>query len=86
MFPTLIISNNNCSNILFYNDSLTINKRNKIQNISVKSGVKSLELDDSSVVKPLTIELVDTNNEFDITIARNSNGDIKIYCEADLIK
>jgi hypothetical protein len=32
------------------------------------------------------INIVDTNAAYEIKVAKNSKGDIKVYCEADLIK
>ena len=35
---------------------------------------------------PLLLEILVTNNEYELKIARNIKGDIKMYCEADLIQ
>ena len=69
-----------CSNLLFYPKSNlgTIGFNNKINNITVTKGV-------SGSNGLLTLEIPVTNNEYELKIARNSSGNIKIYCEADLI-
>ena len=73
-----------CHHLLFHTSEV-INKENKVQNITVTKGVKSIEEDEDGYLIPLAIEIPVTNNEYELKIARNSNGDIKMYCEADLI-
>lgn len=58
--------------------------KQKLQNIVVKSGVRG-----ASSSKKLEI-IIDTanfplNSNYQWTIAKNSKGEIKQYCEADLI-
>lgn len=53
---------------------------NKLQNINVIRGVKGT----SSAYN--FINIVDKNVDYEIKVAKNSSGDIKVYCEADLIK
>jgi hypothetical protein len=79
-----VILNEGCRNLLFHTSEV-INEENKVQNITVTQGVKSIETDDNDRLIPLAIEIPVTNNEYELKIARNSKGDIKIYCEADLI-
>ena len=52
---------------------------NNLQNIHVVRGVSGT----SSAYN--FINIVDTNADYEIKVAKNSSGDIKIYCEADLI-
>ena len=83
-FITNISLGNGCSYLLFYpNSNLgTIADDNMITNITVTKGVKGK----SSSNGLLTLEIPVTNNEYELKIARNVNGDIKMYCEANLIK
>jgi hypothetical protein len=76
--------NEGCHHLLFHTSEL-INEENKVQNITVTKGVKSIETKDGKIV-PLLLEIPVTNNEYELKIACNSNGDIKMYCEADLIQ
>jgi hypothetical protein len=71
-----IILSNECSSLLFY----PIDENNMIQNITVTKGVKCIEGQ-----KLLLIGIPKTDKDCELKVARNSSGDIKIYCEADLI-
>ena len=76
-----ITLNDTCRNLLFYN-----NDGSAIQNITVNKGVKCTELDqpgDTEILLPIEISV--TNNDYELKISKNSLGQIKIYCEADLI-
>ena len=73
-----ITLNDWCSNLLLYTTGSTI------KNITVSKNVRSLDFDNDGKL-PLVIEIPVTNNEYELKIAKNSQGDIKIYCEADLI-
>lgn len=53
-------------------------KDNKLQNIHVNRGVSSSDL-------PNVINIDMLNVDYEITVAKNSKGEIKIYCEADSI-
>ena len=83
-FISNISLDNGCSYLLFYpNSNLgTIGDDNAIYNITVTKGVKGK----SGSNGLLTLEIPVTNNEYELKIARNVNGDIKMYCEANLIK
>jgi hypothetical protein len=71
--------NEGCHHLLFHTSEV-INEENKVRNITVTKGVNPL-----NITTPLTIEIPVTNNEYELKIARNSSGEIKMYCEADLI-
>ena len=83
-FITNISLGNRCSYLLFYpNSNLgTIGDDNMINNITVIKGIKG----EHSSNGLLTLEIPVTNNEYELKVARNINGDIKMYCEANLIK
>ena len=77
--------NEGCHHLLFYTSEV-INKENKVQNITVTKGVKPIDTEGYNIYyAPLLLEIPVTNNEYELKIARNIKGDIKIYCEADLI-
>ena len=77
--------NEGCHHLLFHT-SKVINEENKVQNITVIKGIKSIETNVVGRFIPLLLEILVTNNEYELKIARNTNGDIKMYCEADLIR
>ena len=83
-FISNISLGNGCRYLLFYpNLNLgTIGDDNAIKNITVTKGVNG-NFGSNGL---LTLEIPVTNNEYELKIARNSNGDIKMYCEADLIQ
>jgi hypothetical protein len=69
-----------CNNIKLYADSDivgTISSTNSIQNIDVAQG---LSFDSGTI-----IELTTLGQDYEIKVARNSAGDIKVFCLADLI-
>ena len=70
-----------CSYNVIWN-SVQPNSLNKLQNIHVARGV-------SGTSSPYNfynfINVVDKNTAYEIKVAKNSSGVIKIYCEADLI-
>jgi hypothetical protein len=73
--------NGECQYLLFHT-----NKSGVVQNIVVSKGVKGNELNEpGGSILLLPIEIPVTDNEYELKIARNSYGDIKMYCEADLI-
>ena len=83
-FVQYVTLNEGCRYLLFHTNEV-IDEENKIQNITVNKGVKSIEINDNGYFIPLLLEISVTNNDYELKIARNSYGDIKMYCEADLI-
>ena len=75
--------NEGCHHLLFH--TTESDQEHKVQNITVTKGVKSIETNDDGYTIPLLLEIPVTNNEYELKIARNIKGDIKMYCEADLI-
>ena len=67
-----------CSYNVIWN-AVQLTTYNRLQNINVVRGV-------SATSGSNFINIVDTNAAYEIKVAKNSSGDIKIYCEADLIK
>ena len=51
----------------------------RFRNICVKRGVMGT----SST--PLIVNIDTFDNDYEITVAKNSKGELKVYCEADLI-
>ena len=51
-----------------------------LQNVTICQGVKGVKGENLDVVIPVV------NQDYQIKVAKNSFGDLKIYCEADLIK
>ena len=85
-FITSVYIGNNCNKLLFYTDN-NINYDNKIQNLTVvKGNFKPTDKDSNDKEIPVMIKLDVINNDYELKIAKNSSGDIKIYCEADLIQ
>jgi hypothetical protein len=74
-----------CKNIVLYvnpDNVGTINETNSIRNINVAQGlVSKINGRDSSTF----VELTTTGQDYEIKVARNSAGDIKVFCLADLI-
>ena len=68
-----------CSYNVIWN-SVQPTDSNKLQNINVVRGVSGKSS------KYNFINIVDKNADYEIKVAKNSKGEIKIYCEADLIK
>jgi hypothetical protein len=60
-----------------YNESETYNT---LKNIHIRRGVKG-----TSVNNLLRVEITNYNADYETIVARNSKGELKIYCEADLI-
>lgn len=67
-----------CSYNVIWN-SVQPTSSNKLQNMNVVRGVSGT----SSAYN--FINMVDINTDYEIKVAKNSSGEIKIYCEADLI-
>ena len=72
-----------CNNIIFWSDQT--DAYNKIQNLNISQGLGSTEIDDDGNSIPEVIRLTVVSQDYEIKIARNSKGEVKIYCEADLI-
>ena len=64
---------NNCNNIIFY--AQTEDNR-CLRNLVIAKGVRDVEINISDSL---------LNANYEIKVAKNSAGEIKIYCEADLI-
>ena len=74
-----------CDNIVLYanpDNVGTINESNSIRNINVVQGLVSKI---SGGMYPTFVELTTTGQDYEIKVARNSAGDIKVFCLADLI-
>lgn len=69
---------NGCSYNVIWN-SVQPTLSNKLQNIHVVRGVSGRSPAYNF------INIVDKNTAYEIKVAKNSSGVIKIYCEADLI-
>ena len=67
-----------CSYNIVYNTTTT-GSNNQLQNININRGVSG------TYSKHNTISIDTLNANYKIQVAKNSSGDIKIYCEADLI-
>ena len=67
-----------CSYNIVYNTTTT-GSNNQLQNININRGVSG------TYSKHNTISIDTLNANYEIQVAKNSSGDIKIYCEADLI-
>ena len=77
-----ITLNEECRNLLFYK-----NDGGGIKNITVNKGIKCTELDQpGGITILLPIEIPVSDNDYELKISKNSLGQIKIYCEADLIR
>ena len=72
-----------CNNIIFWCDPTDAD--NKIQNLNISQGLGSTEIDDNGNSIPEVLYLTVFSQDYEIKIARNSKGEVKIYCEADLI-
>ena len=60
------------------NCTSTTSSNNYFQNVRIGLGVNNTDTSK-------TIDIATINSNYEIKVAKNSNGDIKIYCEADLI-
>ena len=67
-----------CSYNIVYNTTTT-GSNNQLQNININRGVSG------TYSKHNTISIDTLNANYEIQVAKNSSGTIKIYCEADLI-
>jgi hypothetical protein len=65
--------------------TITTNISNCVQNITITKNVRAISSDGDRLY-PLTIFISDVNNEYEIKIAKDSSGKLKMYCEADLIQ
>jgi hypothetical protein len=54
---------------------------NMLQNIKVHAGVSGASSDSCNIINVTT-----ANATYEINIAKNSAGEIKIYCDADLVQ
>jgi hypothetical protein len=73
-----------CNNIVLYvnpDNVGTIHESNSIRNINVAQGLVSK----INGGYPTFVELTTTGQDYEIKVARNSAGDIKVFCLADLI-
>lgn len=68
-----------CSYIELKTDQ-TVSSNNSIINVNINRGVKGTSTSDKKIVNIETL-----NAPYEIQVAKNSKGEIKIYCEADLI-
>ena len=73
-----------CNNIIFWCDPT--DGDNKIQNLNISQGLGSIEIDNNGSNIPEVLHLTTFSQDYEIKIARNSKGEVKIYCEADLIQ
>ena len=67
-----------CSYNVIWNSDTT-STTIKLKNVNINRGVCGT----SSSYNYINIETL--NQDYEIQVAKNSNGEIKIYCEADLI-
>ena len=57
-----------------------------IQNLNIAQGFSSISIDTAhGVFYPEVIEIDTVGQDYEIKIARNSKGEVRIYCEADLV-
>ena len=73
------IIENGVSYVILYNTS-TVSDSYKLQNVTVCKGMSGTSTSYNNV------EIPSLNAEYQIKVAKNSKGDIKVYCEADLIQ
>ena len=66
-----------CSYTVVWNDTTTDNV-NHLQNVNIKKGISGVHTEHKM------INITTLNADYEINVAKNSNGEIKIYCEADL--
>ena len=57
----------------------TVSSNNSLTNVNINRGVKGT----SDNIKVINIDTI--NTPYEIQVANNSKGELKIYCEADLI-
>ena len=63
----------------------TYNEESSIQNLIISQGLSSTKKDDNDYFELELIPITVFNQDYEIKVARNSKGELKIYCEADLI-
>lgn len=73
-----VIIGNGCEYIKLYNSNAA-NQNNILQNISIAPGVKG------TISNNIEISTISRNLSYTTKVARNSNGVLKIYNEADLV-
>ena len=73
-----------CQNLLIHTRATT-GEENSIQNLNIAQGLCSIELDDNDMFIPLPIEIDIVGQNYELKIGRDSNDEIKVYCEADLV-
>ena len=74
-----------CHHLLIYNDG-EVGPDESIQNLNIAQGFSSISIDTANgVFYPEVIKIDTVGQDYEIKIARNSKGEVKIYCEADLI-
>ena len=73
-----------CKNLLIHTLATT-GGENSIQNLNIAQGLCSIELDDNDMFIPLPIEIDIVGQNYELKIGRDSNDEIKVYCEADLV-
>ena len=73
-----------CQNLLIHTLATT-GEENSIQNLIIAQGLCSIELDDNDTFIPLPIEIDIVGQNYELKIGRDSNDEIKVYCEADLV-
>lgn len=71
----------NCQNLCLFTDSAGSTDEHTLQHVTIQSGVKG-----SSANTPLNIDLSEhLDKNYELKIAYNSKGELKQYCEADLV-
>ena len=74
-----------CSHLLIYNVG-KVGPDESIQNLNIAQGFSSISIDTAhGVFYPEVIEIDTVGQDYEIKIARNSKGEVRIYCEADLV-
>ena len=74
-----------CSHLLIYNVG-KVGPDESIQNLNIAQGFSSISIDTANgLFYPEVIEIDTVGQDYEIKIARNSKGEVRIYCEADLI-
>lgn len=75
-----------CKNIILVSDK---DSELWLQNISIAQGLsptEKVEVEDwGEYDKPVIVDIDVTDQSYEIKVARNSKGELKVYCEADLI-
>lgn len=74
-----VIIGNGCKYIKLYNSD-DANQNNKLQNICIAPGVKG------TISNNIEISTISRNLSYTTKVAKNSNGVVKIYNEADLVQ